>query len=70
MKDQIIILRVSADEKERWEDCAIRAGISLSEWIRLKCTVVYTKETVGVDTSQHREPLTKELQAKGKLHTV
>ena len=37
MKSELIQMRVSADDKARWQDKADQAGLSLSAWIALRC---------------------------------
>lgn len=34
---EIVRLRVTPDERARWQAAAERAGVSLSEWIRERC---------------------------------
>lgn len=34
---EVVKLRITAEDRHRWEQQADRAGISLSEWIRQRC---------------------------------
>ena len=38
MKDCRVIVRISEDERDYWKDSAKDLGMTLSDWIRLRCS--------------------------------
>jgi len=43
----ILTLRVTAEQRKRWQDAANRKGLTLSAWVRNRCNVGYRNGNNG-----------------------